>query len=152
MVTELLPTAPVSLPDPPYVAVIFVSYAQEGRDEELYAASLASMVQLARSTPGYLGMDASVSNLGSIAVAYFRDLESLAAFRDHPDHEPIQKLGREQFFKNYAFRVTEVRRSNSRDKGVQDAGVSTISNSGPPSEATRVDQHSPGEESRTTGS
>jgi heme-degrading monooxygenase HmoA len=121
MVMELLPTAPVSLPDPPYLAVIFVSYAQQGRDEELYAASLASMVQLARSTPGYLGMDASVSNLGSIAVAYFRDEESLAAFRDHPDHAPIQKLGREQFFANYAFRLAVVHRSNSREGGVQSA-------------------------------
>lgn len=101
------------LPDPPYYAVIFSSLRTEVEDEE-YAEAANRMMALAAEQPGFLGVDSArgADRLG-ITVSYWRDEASIKAWREHAQHLPIQRRGRERWYEWYAIRVAKVERSYS---------------------------------------
>jgi heme-degrading monooxygenase HmoA len=58
-------------PDPPYYAVIFSSQRMEG--DRGYTEMADRMVELAKTTPGYLGIDSVRDNSGKgITVSYWQ--------------------------------------------------------------------------------
>ncbi|MEM7259526.1 MAG: antibiotic biosynthesis monooxygenase, partial [Pseudomonadota bacterium] len=78
-------------PKPPYYAVIFTNEASD--DNEGYAEMAEQMVALATQQPGYLGIESARQTVG-ITVSYWRDLESIKAWKANTDHLQAQKLGR----------------------------------------------------------
>jgi heme-degrading monooxygenase HmoA len=94
-------------PEPPYWAVIFTNLRTEGDDG--YAAMAQAMEALAAEQPGWLGFESAREDLG-ISVSYFRDLESIKAWRENVRHRAAQQKGREDWYAAYKVRIARVER------------------------------------------
>ena len=99
-------------PEPPYVAVIFTS--RLAPDNSGYVEMAAEMDALAREQPGYLGIDSvrSADGLG-ITVSYWRDEESVRAWKEIARHRTAQAAGRTRWYGHYEVRVARVERAYS---------------------------------------
>lgn len=97
-------------PQPPYYAVIFTSEASD--NTEGYAAMAEQMVQLAAQQPGYLGIESAKAQLG-ITVSYWKDLESIKAWKANAQHLQAQRLGRNNWYTAYTTRIARVEREYS---------------------------------------
>ena len=92
------------------VAVIFRS-TRNGEDEAGYAAAAEAMERLAATQPGYRGIDSARGPDGiGITVSYWADEAVALAWRDHPEHTSIRKLGRERWYDDYRIDVARVER------------------------------------------
>jgi heme-degrading monooxygenase HmoA len=101
-----------STPEPPYYAVIFSNQRTPGDDG--YAAMAEQMMALALAQPGCLGAESTRSESGfGITVSYWRDEQSIAAWRENVEHLVAQRLGRERWYTHYALRVARVERAYS---------------------------------------
>jgi len=102
---------PVPHPVPPYYAVVFSSRRTDA-DAEAYQEAAERMVALAADQPGFLGVESVRGADGSgITVSYWRDPESIAAWRSHAEHVLVQRQGRERWYQRYAVRVARVERA-----------------------------------------
>ena len=99
---------PATTPEPPYYAVIFTSVRTD-EDHAAYQAAAARMDELAAEQPGYLGMESAREGVG-ITVSYWRDLDSIAAWKRHADHLMAQRMGRERWYGQYRVRIARVER------------------------------------------
>jgi len=99
-------------PPPPYFAVIFTSVRTEV--DENYTETSTEMVRLAEQHAGYLGHESAREEVG-ITVSYWKDLESIRAWKQQTDHLVAQKMGREKWYAAYKTRICAV----ERDYGVQ---------------------------------
>ncbi|MDP6684675.1 MAG: antibiotic biosynthesis monooxygenase [Candidatus Marinimicrobia bacterium] len=97
-------------PKPPYYAVIFTSQ-HTGKEQEEYKTRSAEMVALANKQPGFLGVESvrDESGLG-ITCVYWKDKESITAWRNHPEHKKVKKRGRTIWYENYFLRIAKVER------------------------------------------
>jgi heme-degrading monooxygenase HmoA len=97
--------------DPPCYAVIFTSL-RSGADEPGYAEAAERMVALAAQQPGYLGIESvrDASGLG-ITVSYWRDEESIRAWKRNSDHTIVREHGRETWYAEYTLHIARVERS-----------------------------------------
>ncbi|MDB5731180.1 MAG: antibiotic biosynthesis monooxygenase [Variovorax sp.] len=98
-------------PEPPYYAVIFTSLRTEG--DHGYEAMAARMAELAAEQPGYLGVEAAREDVG-ITVSYWRDLESIRAWKAHAEHLVAQRAGRDTWYRDYRTRIAKVERDYGR--------------------------------------
>jgi len=99
-------------PEPPYYAVIFTSQ-RSAADAAGYDLMAARMVELAAQQPGYLGVESArgADGLG-ITVSYWRDLESIAAWKANAQHQVAQRSGRERWYSGFSLRVAKVERQS----------------------------------------
>ncbi|MCA8977931.1 MAG: antibiotic biosynthesis monooxygenase [Planctomycetes bacterium] len=95
---------------PPYYAVIFTT--DLAADAPGYEATAARMVELARQQPGFLGIESARDGLG-ITVSYWRDLDSIAAWREQAEHAMARQAGRERWYRGYRLRVARVERDTA---------------------------------------
>ncbi len=93
---------------PPYFAVIFTSIQTENRNG--YSEMAMQMEDLAKKQPGFLGIDAARDGLG-ITVSYWESMAAISQWKQQADHLFAQKRGQEQWYKQYAVRICEVKRS-----------------------------------------
>lgn len=100
--TEIAPTF-----EAPYYAVIFTSLRSEG--DNGYSAMANQMLDLASKQPGYLGVDSAREGIG-ITVSYWRDLQSIRAWKAQIEHRRAQKLGRDLWYEKYTVRIAKVER------------------------------------------
>lgn len=99
------------LPEPPYYAVIFASQRRAG--DHGYADMAERMVALAAQQPGYLGVESSRDAEGfGLTVSYWRDLESIAAWREHAEHRIARATGRRDWYAGYTLRIARVERAH----------------------------------------
>jgi heme-degrading monooxygenase HmoA len=97
-------------PDPPYLAVIFTSRLSP--DDAGYAAMGAEMEALAAKQPGYLGIESARGADGvGITVSYWRDEESVRAWKAVARHRAAQAAGRAQWYEHFEVRVARVERA-----------------------------------------
>ncbi|WP_421216742.1 antibiotic biosynthesis monooxygenase family protein [Aeromonas enteropelogenes] len=94
-------------PEPPYYAVIFTSECTDV--DEGYAAMAERMLALARTQPGFLGVESARDGVG-ITVSYWRDLESIRHWKGDLEHREAQRLGREQWYRTFKTRIARVER------------------------------------------
>lgn len=101
-------------PAPPYYAVIFTSRLKDHRGYDAMAQEMAAM---ARRQPGYLGIESTrgADGLG-ITVSYWRDEDSIKAWKGVAEHLGAQRLGRERWYEYYELRVAKVERAYSGPK------------------------------------
>lgn len=104
------------MPDPPYYAVIFSSLRREGGEE--YAKTAERMMELACRQPGFLGVESVRDPDGfGITVSYWRDEESISAWKADSEHMAAQDAGKSRWYEHYQLRVARVERtSQSRSK------------------------------------
>jgi heme-degrading monooxygenase HmoA len=104
-------------PEPPYYAVI-VSSALDPDHLDGYAAMDERMAELGRAQPGYLGRESKTGDDGrELTVLYYRDAESIAAWKQHPEHLEAQRRGREQWYADYHIEVAKVERAYGFKRG-----------------------------------
>lgn len=96
------PSAIARTPEPPYYAVIFTSLRTPGDDG--YGEMSARMATLVAQQPGFLGMESARDGVG-ITVCYWKDLESIAAWRKVEEHQLAQKYGKERWYASFTTRV-----------------------------------------------
>ena len=94
------------------VVVVFRSRIRPGTERDL-APLGARMYQLASSMPGYVSYKDFVAEDGeNVSIIEFESLESVTAWRDHPEHKVAQRRGREEFFSEYHIQVCETVRES----------------------------------------
>ena len=96
-------------PAAPYWAVIFTTLRTPG--DQGYGAMAERMEALAAGQPGYLGIESVREDLG-ITVSYWRDLESIAAWRANLEHAAAQAKGRSDWYAAYTIRIARVERDH----------------------------------------
>jgi len=94
-------------PKPPYYAVIFSNIQSDDLDG--YAEMAEKMEKLAARQPGYLGFESARSGLG-IAVSYWKDEESIHAWKQDVEHQVAQNQGRQKWYASYKTRICKVER------------------------------------------
>ena len=97
-------------PAPPYyVAVITV---RRTASTDGYAEAADRMHELARSQPGFLGMEWVSSGDGQtgITASYWTDAEAIVAWKAQDDHVAIQHVGQERWYEAYTIRIARVER------------------------------------------
>jgi heme-degrading monooxygenase HmoA len=114
---------PARLPEPPYYAVIFTSVRTNG--DNGYAQRAEEMLRLAAKQPGFPrgygggqppcregGVDSTRGAEGlGITVSYWRDEESIKAWRAQADHARARAAGRAHWYASYELHVARVERS-----------------------------------------
>jgi heme-degrading monooxygenase HmoA len=97
-------------PSPPYYAVIFTSLRTDADDG--YGATAERMVEIARTMPGFLGVESAREGLG-ITVCYWQSLEAIAAWKAQAEHALAQQLGKEKWYRAFHTRIARVERDDS---------------------------------------
>jgi len=101
----------MSLPQPPYFAVIFSS-VRSMADEAGYERAAERMVELARQQPGFLGLESVRGADGhGITVSYWSSEAAIRAWREHAEHQLAQQQGRERWYSHFTLRVCKVERA-----------------------------------------
>ena len=93
-------------PEPPYYAVIFSSTRTEV-DDAGYRRMAMHMDALAKKQKGYLGIESVRTQMG-ITVSYWKDLESIRAWKQHTEHMIAQKKGKAIWYSQYKLRIARV--------------------------------------------
>lgn len=97
-------------PQPPYYAVIFPNQRTD-HDAGGYASMARRMVELAQTQPGFLGLDSARDADGfGITVSYWQSLEAISAWRDHPEHQQAQSMGRAKWYAEFDVHIAKVER------------------------------------------
>jgi heme-degrading monooxygenase HmoA len=103
------------LPEPPFYAVIFSSLRARAATDDGYVAMAERMVELGAQQPGFLGIESARGADGfGITVSYWRDEQSIAAWKAQAEHRVAQDLGWRRFYEHFELRVARVERSASR--------------------------------------
>ena len=101
-------------PNPPYYAVVFTSINADV-DHTEHSEVYRRMVALAEGYEGYLGIEPARNADGSgVAVIYWKDADSIAAFARDPEHVVTKKKGREIWYSHYMIRICRVEREYGR--------------------------------------
>ena len=109
-----MPDGLADTPEPPYYAVVFTSQRTEGDDG--YAAMGERMVTMARTQPGFLGVESVRGADGvGITVSYWSDLDAIAGWKRDAAHAEAQRGGRERWYRSFRLRVARVERQQSFD-------------------------------------
>ncbi|MCB1958301.1 MAG: antibiotic biosynthesis monooxygenase [Rhodocyclaceae bacterium] len=108
------------------IAVIFEVWPAEGRREE-YLGIAAALRSDLEEHDGFISVERfeSLTSPGKmLSLSFFRDEESLAAWRQRTPHRGAQKAGRGGVFSDYRLRVAHVLRDygmTDRDEAPEDS-------------------------------
>ena len=105
--SEIAMTSPSKPPGTPYYAVVFTSIRTDVIDG--YGETAERMLELARSMPGFLGVDSAREDVG-ITVSYWKSLDDIKAWKQHPEHVEAQRKGREEWYDSFSTRICKVER------------------------------------------
>jgi len=83
------------------VVVVFRSRVRPETAERYYA-EVERLEAIARSMPGYISNKGYFAEDGErVSIHEWESAEALRAWRMHPEHVKLQKLGREEFYDEY---------------------------------------------------
>lgn len=108
----------LSTPPPPYTLVLFSSTRHASASSTNYSRTARLMETLASRSPGFLGMEGHSTTLEdgrveSLFVSYWKDGESVQAWRDDLRHVEARGRGREGWYESWRVRVGWVEREVS---------------------------------------
>ena len=89
-----------------YYAVIFTSVRTD--TDNGYAEAAHEVLELARQQPGFIGFESARNETG-ISVSYWKDLDSIRAWKENAVHRNAQKKAKE-WYKSFRVRVCKVER------------------------------------------
>ena len=100
----------ISLPEPPYFAVIFTS--KLSLDDAGYGKMAQRMEELAAEQDGFLGVESARGADGvGITVSYWRDEVAIRAWKGQSEHRGAQATGQTRWYEEYSVRVAKVERA-----------------------------------------
>ena len=98
------------------VVIVFRTRLREGVDEQELERVGARMYELAAGMAGFVSYkDYAAADGEFVSVVEFDSLETLAAWRDHPEHLKAQQEGRDRFYASYSISIAKVERSSEYD-------------------------------------
>ena len=105
------------------VVVFRARRTPDGEGEE-YRRWFLRMSELARQMPGYISHKGYVADDGErLSLFEWESADTLHAWATHPEHIPVQQLGRQKFYTEYHLQVCElVRASKFKRDAEQDQG------------------------------
>lgn len=80
-----------------------------------YSEMAKAMDELAKSQPGYMGIESAREELG-ITVSYWESLEAIANWKQNSEHLLAQSKGIKNWYQNYKVRICRVEREYSWEK------------------------------------
>ena len=93
--------------------IVIVEFELQAGAESEFETALQQMQQQVRKYDGFLG-EAPCRSLDDekkiVSLFYWKDRQSIKAWREDPEHVKIQHLGRERIFAWYRVRVCEIER------------------------------------------
>lgn len=94
------------------VVIVFRSRLKDNIDEPALTAMGEHMYEIASAMPGFISYkDFTAADGENVSIVEFDSLDSLAAWRDHPEHVAAQKQGQQNFFADYQIQVCTPLRS-----------------------------------------
>lgn len=94
------------------VVIVFRTRLKDGIDEQALTALGERMFEIASAMPGFISYkDFAAADGENVSIVEFDSLESLAAWRDHPEHLAAQEYGRQTCFASYQVQVCAPLRS-----------------------------------------
>ncbi len=91
------------------IAVIFTTHLKADAYEHGYAETSELLEELAKSQPGYRGLEsARGADAKGITISYWDSIEDAKAWGRHPDHQKAQMEGKTLFYHSFETRYTEV--------------------------------------------
>jgi heme-degrading monooxygenase HmoA len=97
-------------PEPPYYAVVFTSQRTEG--DRGYSKVVDRMIELAKTMPGYLGIESVRDSAGvGITVSYWKTEEDIRNWKQNAEHLRAQETGKTSWYSEYALRIAKVERA-----------------------------------------
>ena len=91
--------------------VLFRIRVREDIDQAEYERTFERMLELVSTVPGFRSIEGFAGEDGSeLAVAWFDSDESIAEWKQHPQHLVTQERGRTEFFSAYDITIAEVDR------------------------------------------
>ena len=94
-----------------YYAVIFT--AEMADNVAGYADMVHRMNVLVEKQPGYMGRSDRTEGKRGITISYWQDRDSIEAWKQHPEHQAAQALGRSTWYKNYAVEIVKIQRGSA---------------------------------------
>ena len=101
--------------------LVIVEFALRDGVREQFESALVRMQDRVKDYEGFLGEEPCRSLVDEnkfISIFYWRDRESIKAWREDSEHARVQKLGREELLASYKIRVCEVEREYGRDESI----------------------------------
>ena len=89
-----------------YYAVIFT--AEMAADVTGYAETAQRMNELVQAQPGYIGKYHSMEGNRELTISYWENLESVKAWKSHPEHQAAQELGRSKWYTSYRVELARI--------------------------------------------
>jgi heme-degrading monooxygenase HmoA len=99
------------------IAIIFELWPAEGRADDYFELASALKSDLER-IPGFVSVERFQSLADPaklLSLSFFRDEESVRAWRDLPGHRAAQTRGRRGIFADYRLRVAQVLRDYGKE-------------------------------------
>ncbi len=93
-------------------AVIFI--AQLNKTDETYSDMAARMRALAIDEYGCSDFTSVTEGDTEIAVSYWQTRQQIQAWKNNPEHQQAQALGKAKWYKSYTVQVVEVVREYGR--------------------------------------
>jgi len=111
------------------IVVAFLAYLTAAGLGGEYAEQLKRMADLAVKMPGYRSHKPFVAEDGErLTLIEWESPETLRAWATHPEHAPVQELGRQKFYEDYRLQVCEVVRESTfkrkAETGLRTGGAS----------------------------
>jgi heme-degrading monooxygenase HmoA len=95
------------------MVVVFRARRTPEGDGDEYKRQLARMSDLAREMPGYISHKPYIAEDGErLTLFEWESAETLRAWATHPEHVPVQELGRQKFYTEYHLQVCEIVRES----------------------------------------
>ena len=91
-----------------YYAVIFTSIRTDIEDYE-YKKMALKMEEEVKLANGFLGMESARDAIG-ITISYWKDLESIRAWKAHTEHQKAQQNGISKWYSAFKTRICQVER------------------------------------------
>jgi heme-degrading monooxygenase HmoA len=100
------------------IVVIFRSrLTTAGMQDPDYLARDAELEHLVKENPGYVSHKGYQAPDGErLTLVWFKDKESLRAWKQHPTHAEAQRIGRDRWYSDYLLDIAEVVRSSSFER------------------------------------
>src|SRR5205085_6447108 len=87
-------------------AVIFTSHKQT---DEGYGETSDRMLELAKEQPGFIAFESARGEDGvGITVSYWKDVESIRAWKSNAEHRIAQARGKSEWYAEYKVRVAKI--------------------------------------------
>jgi len=94
--------------EPPYYSVTTTALFTENMSG--YVKTAMSLMEIAKKTEGFLGMETSLQQDCGIAISYWESLEAIKAWKFSEVHVKAKEQAKKQWFSAYITRIAKVER------------------------------------------